>query len=601
MRELQRVPCVLATWALLVAPAIAGTVTITKAGSGSGTVTSSVGAINCGLTCVDAIPNVTTITLTATPGAGSVFTGWLGPCTGDGACQFAVGDNATVQATFAAQPLATAALDVDGNTKCEPLIDGFIALRYLFGIAGAPLTDNAIASDATRKLPAQVYAFLTDVRPKLDVDGNGRADALTDGVLAVRYLLGLRDGPLIAGAIGNGATRSDPMAIETYVHALCVAPAPPGGSALTVRPFDANDVSIGPALKFAETARRNWSFEGHTVPDPFSTDQGYWNYEACTTHYAVWLFDRPTASFRMAELTGNASYRDLAISDFRYWVSKIDGSGYFSCKTGEQDTKYLYIEPFVLYEAATGDASYRPVADRVYGASANGFPVVYSTDMGLWTEREVGIHMDAALAYSTLTGNMQALARAAALVKMWTDMSGALGAPLVTYTQHEGGGPGGTQPQNLTNSPWMSAMYFQAARKYWQATNDAQVLNQASAYFDWLDANGFYDGSLVDSAFAGVTIPRYLTGDLIGDAGYDIGNIQHCPDVQGFVQFALTAKTRLGLSTARAQARLSELQICSQRMWAYWTRATLSLPKYRIQTPRAWSWWMRGIYEYSLR
>lgn len=91
------------------------------------------------------------------------------------------------------------------------------------------------------------------------------------------------------------------------------------------------------------------------------------------------------------------------------------------------------------------------------------------------------------------------------------------------------------------------------------------------------------------------------TGELIGDAGYDYGNILHCPDVQGFLQFAVTAKTRLGLSITRVQARLSELKVCSQRMWANWTRTTTYLPKYRIQSPRAWNWWARGLYEYSLR
>ena len=95
---------------------------------------------------------------------------------------------------------------------------------------------------------------------------------------------------------------------------------------------------------------------------------------------------------------------------------------------------------------------------------------------------------------------------------------------------------------------------------------------------------------------------RYLTGELIGDAGYGEGDMLHCPDNQGFLRFALIAKTRLGLPTARVTARLSEIKVCSQRMWANWTRpATTYLPKYRIQSPRAWNWWVRGIYDYSLR
>ena len=388
---------------------------------------------------------------------------------------------------------------------------------------------------------------------------------------------------------GGGGGTPPPPPTET----LPVPPVLATPIALPVAQLPAND----PARNFSQTARRNWNFGGHSVPVPFDSGQGYWVYEPCTGDYPTWLFDRPSAWFKYAELTGEQSALDLAISDFRYWVGKINAQGYFSCKTGEQDSKYLYIEPFVRYEAATGDTQYRAVADRVYAQSAAGFPSNYSTSIGLWTEREVGIHLGAALDYYRLTGNTQALARAAALVRHWDAVAGAVGAPLVTYTRHEGGGPGGTQPTSLTNSPWMSAMYFQAARRYWQITGDENVLRQASAYFDWLDVNGLYDGSLAHPELTGVTMPRYLTGELIGDAGYGETDLMHCPDVEGFVAFAVDAKRRLGLPTARAEQRKTEMSGCTARLWANWTRTTTTLPRYRIQNPRAWNWWVGGLYE----
>ena len=45
--------------------------------------------------------------------------------------------------------------------------------------------------------------------PLLDIDGNGQADALTDGLLIIRYLFGLRGPSLTAGAVGPGATTND--------------------------------------------------------------------------------------------------------------------------------------------------------------------------------------------------------------------------------------------------------------------------------------------------------------------------------------------------------------------------------------------------------
>jgi len=54
------------------------TLTVAKAGTGSGTVTSSPAGITCGSDCSQAYSNGTQITLTATPAAGSTFAGWTG-------------------------------------------------------------------------------------------------------------------------------------------------------------------------------------------------------------------------------------------------------------------------------------------------------------------------------------------------------------------------------------------------------------------------------------------------------------------------------------------------------------------------------------------
>ena len=62
------------------------TLTVTKAGTGTGTVSSTPSGINCGATCAASFADGTAVTLTATPTAGSTFTGWSGACTGSGAC-----------------------------------------------------------------------------------------------------------------------------------------------------------------------------------------------------------------------------------------------------------------------------------------------------------------------------------------------------------------------------------------------------------------------------------------------------------------------------------------------------------------------------------
>ncbi len=76
------------------------TLMVIKAGSGTGTVTSSPSGITCGSDCSESYTSGTTVTLAATPGSGSTFTGWSGACTGTGTCQLTMSQVQTVTATF---------------------------------------------------------------------------------------------------------------------------------------------------------------------------------------------------------------------------------------------------------------------------------------------------------------------------------------------------------------------------------------------------------------------------------------------------------------------------------------------------------------------
>jgi hypothetical protein len=87
-------------------PAAPTSVSLTVARSGSGTVASSPAGISCGSTCSATFPSGTSLTLTATPAAGSVFTGWSGAgCSGTGTCVLMLTTATTVSATFAPAPV----------------------------------------------------------------------------------------------------------------------------------------------------------------------------------------------------------------------------------------------------------------------------------------------------------------------------------------------------------------------------------------------------------------------------------------------------------------------------------------------------------------
>lgn len=74
--------------------------TVSRTGTGNGTVTSNPAGINCGVDCNENYSVGTVVDLTATPAAGSSFSGWGGACTGTGACQVTMSQARSVSATF---------------------------------------------------------------------------------------------------------------------------------------------------------------------------------------------------------------------------------------------------------------------------------------------------------------------------------------------------------------------------------------------------------------------------------------------------------------------------------------------------------------------
>ena len=89
------------------------TLTVVKAGSGDGTVTSSPGGIDCGADCSHGYEDASRVTLTATPAAGSTFVSWGGGCerrTGN-ECVVPMNVSQTIAASFS----AAATLSVEKN------------------------------------------------------------------------------------------------------------------------------------------------------------------------------------------------------------------------------------------------------------------------------------------------------------------------------------------------------------------------------------------------------------------------------------------------------------------------------------------------------
>jgi hypothetical protein len=84
------------------------TITNEALDGGHGSVTSQPGGIDCGIDCVEAYPQGTSVTLTASASNGSVFTGWSGACSGtNSTCELIMGMNRSATATFESEDSGT--------------------------------------------------------------------------------------------------------------------------------------------------------------------------------------------------------------------------------------------------------------------------------------------------------------------------------------------------------------------------------------------------------------------------------------------------------------------------------------------------------------
>ena len=110
-------------------------------------------------------------------------------------------------------------LDANGDTIAQPLSDGILAVRFIAGFTGAELTRSIDLSQGTRQSAAELTEYFQSLQDLLDIDGNGMRDALTDGILIVRYLAGFTGSVLINNAVALDATRST-SEIENHLRAL---------------------------------------------------------------------------------------------------------------------------------------------------------------------------------------------------------------------------------------------------------------------------------------------------------------------------------------------------------------------------------------------
>jgi hypothetical protein len=121
---------------------------------------------------------------------------------------------------FLAGTIPAGSLDIDGNGQYDALTDGLLLLRGMFLLSGDSLISDAVASDAVYKTSDEVASRIDMLGDLVDIDGNGTVDALTDGLVILRYLFNLRGDVLINDVIASDATVKTAEDVEASISIL---------------------------------------------------------------------------------------------------------------------------------------------------------------------------------------------------------------------------------------------------------------------------------------------------------------------------------------------------------------------------------------------
>lgn len=90
----------------------------------------------------------------------------------------------------------------------------------MLGLTGDALVSGVIADNSTYPYSDDVESHFNTLGDLVDIDGDGSIDGLTDGLVTLRYLFGLRGEVLVGDVISNNASRNSSAKVEARIELL---------------------------------------------------------------------------------------------------------------------------------------------------------------------------------------------------------------------------------------------------------------------------------------------------------------------------------------------------------------------------------------------
>jgi len=127
----------------------------------------------------------------------------------------------SVSAGIASAQVSNCPFTVSGAAPAKLSVDGLLLVRYAVGLRGSPMINKVSSTASLSGAEANITANLA----RLDLDGDGQFGA-SDALIIMRYLAGNARDKWTAGiSFAGNATRTTPVAIEAFMNSGCPAPA----------------------------------------------------------------------------------------------------------------------------------------------------------------------------------------------------------------------------------------------------------------------------------------------------------------------------------------------------------------------------------------
>lgn len=225
--------------------------------------------------------------------------------------------------------------------------------------------------------------------------------------------------------------------------------------------------------------------------------QYQWASQSAYERGNVWLYDRASTILKEYVRTGLPEYLIEGLRSYLFYIDKIDpegapgwpacGGGWVYDRVDKCDSKFVYIEPVLLYIGLTGDDSIirSNLIDAMVGAWTTGGWAErsgpYADPDATFTERRAGLGLVSTVAAFEITANPDFLTlihnRIAWLHEHQNNNPDGLeadGSWRHSWQKHEGDSYNpATDPRG--GSPWMSENIIDGLWHAWQVVEDARI------------------------------------------------------------------------------------------------------------------------------